>query len=97
MIPEEDQSMMEVLKLSDPSFMQSLMLIKNSSKTESKLSVMLGRARSIKNKYAKIVPQMRIHGVDFIVSTGVVGVPLHLYPNYREHERSSKHHKGKNT
>ena len=47
---------------------------------------MLGRARSIKKKYAKIVPQMRIHGVDFIVSTGVAG-PLNLYPNYKELER----------
>ena len=52
---------------------------------------MLGRAHSIKKKYAKIVPQMRIHGVDFIVSTGMGGPLNNIYPNYKELERSKLH------
>lgn len=54
---------------------------------------MLGRAKSIKNKYAKIVPQMRIHGVDFIVSTGIGGPLNNIFPNYKELERSKLHKK----
>ena len=54
---------------------------------------MLGRAKSIKNKYAKIVPQMRIHGVDFIVSTGIGGPLNNILPNYKELEHSKLHKK----
>lgn len=70
MIPEEDQSLIEVLKLSDPSLVQSLLLLKNNSSAENQQVVMLNRARNILAKYSQLTIQLKFHGIEFILATG---------------------------
>ena len=50
MIPEEDQSILDVLKMTDPSLVQSLLLLKNNT-SESQLTLLLSRAKNMISKY----------------------------------------------
>jgi hypothetical protein len=54
MIPEEDLSILEVLKLTDPALVKSLLLLKNSSK-ESQLNILSSRAKVMVTKYNQLV------------------------------------------
>ena len=69
-IPEEDQSILEVLKLQDPALVQSLMLLKNNTTSENQLSIMQSRVKALATKYNQLVTQLRVHGVDFLLATG---------------------------
>ena len=69
-IPEENQTILEVLKLQDPALVQSLMLLKNHTTSENELSIMLSRAKNLATKYNHLVTQLRVHGVDFMLATG---------------------------
>ena len=69
-IPEEDQSILEVLKLQDPALVQSLMLLKNNTTSENQLSIMQSRVKSLATKYNQLVTQLRVHGVEFLLATG---------------------------
>ena len=54
-IPEENQTILEVLKLQDPALVQSLMLLKNHTTSENELSIMLSRAKNLATKYNHLV------------------------------------------
>ena len=50
MIPEEDMGILDVLKMTDPTLVQSLLLLKNNT-SESQLTLLLSRAKNMTQKY----------------------------------------------
>ena len=69
-IVEEDQSLFDVLKLSDPGLVKSIIQIKNNTNVENQLNLMLDRSKGMVEKYEELVLKIREYGVDFIMPLG---------------------------